>query len=134
VIDEPTGQFTIYNIPEQNAAPYDVQPDPDGNHIWFPDSPTPDRAAEIGRLNRKDGTFTFYPKVQFDADSPKIQITRDGAVWYAPRGSDRAPGITVLFPDKNKITGLGAYYVNGPPGYPFKTPADVGQSSTGKSR
>jgi hypothetical protein len=26
----------------------------------------------------------------------------------------------VLYPDMEKITTLGAFYVNGPPGYPFK--------------
>ena len=125
VINEETGEFTTYNIPEQAGQPYDVEPDPDGYHIWFPDSPMADRAAEIGRLNTKDGTFTFYPKPQFGADSPKTQVTRDGAVWYAPRSSMRFPSISVLYPDKDKITGLGAYYVNGPPGYPFKVPADA---------
>ena len=32
-------------------------------------------------------TFVFYPKPQFAADTPKIQLTKDGAVWFAPRGS-----------------------------------------------
>ena len=134
VIDEQTSEFTVFNIPEQAGQPYDVQPDPDGNHIWFADSPMPDRAAQIANVNTKDGKFTFYPKPQFGADTPKIQVTRDGAVWYAPRGSANYPSVSVLYPDKDKITELGAHYVNGPPGYPFKNPADVGQSSTGKGR
>ena len=46
---------------------------------------------------------------------------RDGAIWFAPRGSLRAPAISVLYPDMDKITSFGAFYVNGPPGYPFKT-------------
>ena len=54
-----------------------------------------------------------------DADSAKIQITRDGAVWYTPRGSRRNAGMGVLYPDKDNIKTLGAFYVNGPPGYPF---------------
>jgi hypothetical protein len=33
----------------------------------------PDRAAAIGKFNTKDQTFTFYPKPQFGADTPKIQ-------------------------------------------------------------
>ena len=57
---------------------------------------------------------------KFDADTPKIQITKDGAIWYAPRGSRNAPAISVVYPDMDKIATLGAFYVNGPPGYPFK--------------
>jgi hypothetical protein len=75
----------------------------------------------IGKFNTKDQTFTFYPKPQFSADTPKIQVTKDGAIWFAPRGSLTAPAISVLYPDMDKITTFGAFYVNGPPGYPFKT-------------
>jgi len=42
------------------------------------------------------------------------------AIWYSPRGSRDAPAIGVLYPDMDKITTLGAYYLNGPPGYLFK--------------
>jgi len=115
-----TGKITEYAIPEQAANPYDVSPDLDGN-IWFPDSPNADRSAMIGKFNTKDQTFTFYPKPQFSADTPKIQVTKDGAIWYAPRGSVRLPAISVLYPDMDKITSFGASYLNGPPGYPFKT-------------
>ena len=124
-----TGKITEYTIPEQAANPYDVSPDLDGN-IWFPDSPTVDRSAMIGRFNTKDQTFTFYPKPQFSADTPKIQVTRDGAIWFAPRGSQRAPAISVLYPDMDKITSFGAFYVNGPPGYPFKTTTSSSAPST----
>ncbi len=124
-----TGKITEYTIPEQAANPYDVCPDLDGN-IWFPDSPTVDRSAMIGKFNTKDQTFTFYPKPQFSADTPKIQVTRDGAIWFAPRGSLRAPAISVLYPDMDKITSFGAFYVNGPPGYPFKTTISSSATST----
>jgi streptogramin lyase len=119
-LDQTTGRMTEYTIPQRNAQPYDVAPDTEGN-MWFADSPTPDRAAAIGKFNTKDQSFTFYPKPQFSADTPKIQVTRDGAIWYSPRGSQDAPAISVLYPDMDKITTLGAYYLNGPPGYPFKT-------------
>jgi streptogramin lyase/mono/diheme cytochrome c family protein len=118
-LDQTTGRMTEYTIPQWNSMPYDVAPDLEGN-IWFADSPTPDRSAAIAKFNTKDQTFTFYPKPQFSADTPKIQMTRDGAIWFAPRGSQRAAAISVLYPDMDKITTLGAFYVNGPPGYPFK--------------
>jgi virginiamycin B lyase len=118
-LDQTTGRFTEWSIPLDNSQPYDVAADAQDN-IWFADSPTPDRAAALAKFNPRDGTFTFYPKPQFAADTPKIQVTRDGAVWYSPRGSQDAPGIGVLYPDMDKITTLGAYYLNGPPGNPFR--------------
>jgi streptogramin lyase/cytochrome c5 len=119
-LDQTTGRMTEYTVPLRNSQPYDVAPDTEGN-IWFADSPMPDRAAAIGKFNTKDQTFTFFPKPQFAADTPKIQVTREGAVWFSPRGTQvDAPAISVLYPDMDKITTLGAYYVNGAPGYPFK--------------
>jgi streptogramin lyase/mono/diheme cytochrome c family protein len=119
-LDQTTGRWTEYTIPLSNSQPYDVAVDADEN-VWFVDSPTPDRTAALGKFNPRDGTFTFYPNPQFSADAPKIQITRDGAIWYSPRGSERAPAISVMYPDMDKITTLGAFYQNGPPGYPFRT-------------
>src|SRR5438093_11081004 len=57
-LDQTTGRITEYTIPEQNAQPYDVSQDLEGN-IWFPDSPTADRGAMIGKFNPKDQTFTL---------------------------------------------------------------------------
>jgi len=68
------------------------------------------------------------PKPQKPADTPKIQISRDGAIWYSPRGSVNAPAIGVLYPDMDKIETLGAYYQNGPPGYPYKLAGSVGRT------
>jgi hypothetical protein len=36
----------------------------------------------------------------------------------------------VLYPDMDKITTLGAYYLNGPPGYLFKPTASQERRST----
>ena len=118
-LDQTTGRFTEWTIPLSNSQPYDVAADAADN-IWFADSPTPDRSAAIGKFNPRDATFTFYPKPQFDADTPKIQVTRDGSVWFSPRGSVDAPAISVLHPDMDRIATLGAYYLNEPPGYPFR--------------
>ena len=97
-------------------------PGPGGQHLVprFADGGSKRHDRQV---NTKDQTFTFYPKPQFSADTPKIQVTKDGAVWFAPRGSLRAPAISVLYPDMDKITSFAAFYVNGPPGYPFKTTA-----------
>ena len=65
---------------------------------------------------------------QRGSDSPKIQITKEGAVWYSPRSNPEHPAFGVLYPDMDKITTLGAYYLNGPPGYPFKPAPESAQN------
>ena len=125
-LDQTTGKMTEFTIPRQNANPYDVAPDPEGN-IWSPD--VGGSVAAIWKFNPRDTTFTLYPKPQATADTPKIQITREGAIWYSPRGSVENAAFGVLYPDMDKITTLGAYYLNGTPGYPFK-PAASGERQT----
>src|SRR3989442_1013052 len=58
----------------------------------------------------------------------RYKITRDGAIWYSPRGSVNAPAIGVLYPDMDKIETLGAYYQNGPSGYPYKLAGSAGRT------
>lgn len=120
-LDQTTGRWTEYEIPMQVTQPYDMSTDADGN-LWWVDSPQGDRAALLGKMDIKTKRFTFYPKPQGDADSAKIQVTGQNSVWYTPRGSLTAPGLGVLYPDKDKIDSLGAFYKYGPPGYPFKKP------------
>jgi virginiamycin B lyase len=122
-LDQATGRITEVTIPRQDAQPYDVSPDADGN-IWAADAGG--TVAAIWRFNPKTQAFTLYPKPQPTADSPKIQVTKDGAVWFSPRGSRNAPAISVLFPDMDKITGFGAYYQHGTPGNFFRTAAPTG--------
>ena len=125
-LDQTTGKISEVTIPRQNANPYDVMQDPEGS-IWSADAGG--SAAALWKFNPKDSTFVLYPKPQATADTPKIQVTKDGAVWYSPRGSLDAPAFGVLYPDMNKIPTLGAYYLNGPPGYPYKlagSPARTG--------
>ncbi|MDA2937929.1 hypothetical protein MYX75_06680 [Acidobacteria bacterium AH-259-A15] len=131
-LDQTTGKMTEWTIPQQNAEPYDVCADREDN-IWAADvgqRTDGEFGASIWKFNPRSQGFTFYPKPQRHADSPKIQVTRDGAVWYSPRGSREAPGFGVLYPDMDKINTLGAYYLNGPPGYPFKVSASI-TSTTG---
>ena len=124
-LDQSTGKMTEWSIPQQNAEPYDVAADPEDN-IWAPDvgqRTDGEYGATLWKFDPRSEEFTFYPKPQRHADSPKIQITRDGAVWYSPRGSREAPAFGVLYPDMDKIDDLGAYYTYGPPGYPFPGPS-----------
>jgi len=119
-LDQTIGRMTEYIIPRQDANPYDVSEDADGN-IWSADAGG--SHAALWKFNPRDETFTLYPKPQKTADTPKIQVTKEGAIWYSPRGSQNAPAFGVLYPDMDKIATLGAHYLNGTPGYPFKSAA-----------
>jgi streptogramin lyase/mono/diheme cytochrome c family protein len=119
-LDQTTGRITEFTIPRRGSMPYEATADLEDN-IWFPDTSVPVNQPVIGKFDPRDQSFTFYPKPQVGADSPKLQHTADGAVWYTARTA--TPGATafgVLYPDKDKITTLGAYPLNGAPGYAFK--------------
>jgi streptogramin lyase len=127
-LDQSVGRMTEYTIPRQLSQPYDVMQDAEGN-IWAADAGG--SHAALWKFNPRDATFTWYPKPQKTADTPKIQVTKDGAIWYSPRGSINAPAFGVLYPDMDKITTLGAFYQNGPPGYPFK-PVSAERQTAGR--
>ena len=62
------------------------------------------------RFNPRTREWSFYPTPQV-ADQPKIELTRENAVWYCPR-SGAEPGVGVLYPDVTKMRTLGAYYLD----------------------
>ena len=106
VIDPKTGQVTEYKPPLNLSRPYDPQADYEGN-IWFGDD---GQGGTTIRFNIKTREFSYFPLPQV-ADQPKIEITRDGAVWYCPR-SGAEPGVGVLYPDMTKVKTLAAYYID----------------------
>jgi len=119
-IDQTTGRITEWTIPHRGSQPYEATADLQDN-IWFPDTAPPVNQPVLGKFDPRDQTFTFYPKPQVGADSPKLQHTVDGAVWYTERtATPGATGFGVLYPDMDKITTLAGYPLNGPPGYAFK--------------
>ena len=129
-LDQTTGRITEWTVPHRGAQPYEATADRDDN-IWFPDTSPPVNQPVIGKFDPRDQTFTFYPKPQFGADAPKLQHTADGAVWFTERtATPGATGFGVLYPEMDKITTLGGYPLNGPPGYAFK----VGASGRGSTR
>jgi streptogramin lyase len=105
-IDQKTGRATEVKVPLDLSRPYDPQPDYEGN-IWFGDN---GQGGTTIRYDPRSRAFSYYPTPQ-EADQPKIEITRDGAVWYCPR-SGAEPGVGVLYPDMSKVRTLGAYYVD----------------------
>src|SRR5688572_3260786 len=105
-VDPKTARAYEYKLPLDLSRPYDPQADYEGN-IWFGDN---GQGGTTIRFNPRNREFSYYPTPQI-ADQPKIEITRDGAVWYCPR-SGAEPGVGVLYPDVSKITTLGAYYID----------------------
>ncbi|HEX2827712.1 MAG TPA: carboxypeptidase regulatory-like domain-containing protein [Burkholderiales bacterium] len=103
-IDPKTGRATEFRVPVELSRPYDPQPDYEGN-VWFGDD---GQGGATVRFDPRNQEWSFYPSPQV-ADQPKIEITRDGAVWYCPR-SGAVPGVGVLYPDVTKVKTLGAYY------------------------
>jgi virginiamycin B lyase len=103
-VDPKSGQVTEYKIPVNISRPYDPQADYEGN-VWVGDD---GQGGTTIRFNTKTREFSYYPTPQV-ADQPKLEITREGAIWYCPR-SGAQPGVGVLYPDVSKITTLGAYY------------------------
>jgi len=106
VVDPKTGQVTEYKPPLNLSRPYDPQADYEGN-VWFGDD---GQGGTTIRFNTKTREFSYFPLPQV-ADQPKIEITRDGAVWYCPR-SGAEPGVGVLYPDMTKVKTLAAYYID----------------------
>jgi virginiamycin B lyase len=105
-IDAKSGKIIEEKLPLNLSRPYDPQGDYEGN-VWFGDD---GQGGTTIRYNPKTREFSYYPTPQM-ADQPKIEITRDGAVWYCPR-SGAEPGVGVLYPDMSKVKTLGAYYLD----------------------
>ena len=108
-LDPSSGEQREIKIPTAISEPYDVWPDPQGN-VWISDGA---QEGVLIRFNQETEEFTFYPSPQ-RTDFPKVAITREGAVWYAPRMVARTnggpAGLGVLYTDKDKMTTYGAYY------------------------
>jgi virginiamycin B lyase len=102
-IDAKTEQITEINLPIKYSHPYDARPDPQDN-VWI------SSMNYLTRFDPRTTKFTIYPLPE-RTDMPKIEPTKDGAIWYAPRsaGSDGYGGAaSVLYPDKDAISTLKA--------------------------
>ncbi len=105
-IDPKSEKITEYKLPLNLSRPYDPQTDLDGN-IWFGDN---GQGGTTIKFDPRTREFSYYPTPQI-TDQPKIEITRDGTIWYCPRSS-KEPGVGVLYPDVSKIKTLGAFYLD----------------------
>lgn len=103
-LDPATGKMVEYKMPVPYAEPYDIWADPD-NNMWIADGAM---GGALIKFDQATERFTFYPAVQ-RGDIPKIEITREGAIWYNPRSALNG-AVGVLYPDKSKMTTFEARY------------------------
>jgi virginiamycin B lyase len=103
-IDPATGKTVEYKVPAAFSEPYDIWPDKD-NNMWIADAAM---GGAIVKFDQKTEKFTFYPAVQ-RGDLPKIEITREGGIWYNPRSAIKG-AVGVLYPDMSKMTTYEARY------------------------
>lgn len=102
-IDAKTGELTERDVPIKYGQPYDAKPDEQDN-VWI------SSMNYLTKFDPRTEKFTIYP-LPARTDMPKIEPTRDGSIWFAPRvASNNGYGGTasVLYPDKDAITTLRA--------------------------
>jgi virginiamycin B lyase len=103
-LDPASGKMVEYKIPMAFSQPYDIWPDREDN-LWISDG---GMGGALIRFNPATEKFTVYPAMQ-RGDMPKIEITREGAIWYSPRSAQRGT-IGVLYPDATKMRSFEARY------------------------
>jgi virginiamycin B lyase len=98
-----TGKIVEYTVPMPFSEPYDIWPDHDG-YLWVSDG---GQGGALMRFDPRTEKFEYFPTPQ-NTDQPKLQITREGALWYNPRSS-RKGAVGVLYPDVSRMTTFAAY-------------------------
>ena len=100
-IDVETGEQVEYDLAAY-AGPYDVWPDP-SDQVWISDGVL---GGELIRFDPRTEKLTYYPLPR-RTDVPKLDISREGAVWYATRSNPEV-ALGVLWPDVSKMSGFAA--------------------------
>src|SRR3989441_4165382 len=123
-----TGKVTVFPMPSTNAIPYGIVADRNDN-LWIADW----GSGKIMRFDTHTNTWIEFTPPTYPGQTRRPNVDYQNniwwAIWFAPRGSRDAPALSVLYPDMDKITTFGAFYVNGPPGYPFKVTNSTAKTS-----
>jgi streptogramin lyase len=105
-VDPATGKAVGYKMGIDYSNPYDADVD-DRDNVWVATD------NHIVMFDQKTSRFTRYPTPE-RTDIPKLSITRQGAIWFSPRNAGQSGGYggaaAVLYPDKDNIRTLAAYY------------------------
>jgi len=91
---EPTGKFTQYTPPTQDAGPFAVDVDAKRNLVWFSEV----FSDRIVRFDPRANSFVEFPHPLADSDVQRIEIdrTHPDRVWWASARSDKIGYIEVL--------------------------------------
>jgi streptogramin lyase len=110
-----TGEVMGRSLGIEYSNPYDADADLDDN-IWVASD------NYISMYDQKADAFTHYP-IPTRSDTLKTNITRDGAIWFVNRNAGKFAGkggaVVALYPDKDKINTLAAYYPEKSPHYRY---------------
>jgi streptogramin lyase len=106
-IDLKTGEQVEFDMASRFAEPYSIKVDRHTDTIWISDG---GMGGALVRFDSETEKFTYYPTPR-RSDMPKIDVSRDGNVWYSTRAISDG-GVGVLYPDKTKITSLAAVNKN----------------------
>jgi virginiamycin B lyase len=106
-IDLKTGEQVEFDMASRFAEPYSIKVDRHTDTIWISDG---GMGGALVRFDKETEEFTYYPTPR-RSDMPKIDVSRDGNVWYSTRAIPNG-GVGVLYPDKTKITSLAAINKN----------------------
>jgi streptogramin lyase len=105
-VDPATGESVEHPLGIPYTNPYDSDVD-DADNVWVATD------NHVVKFDQKTNRFTLYP-VPERTDLPKLSITREGAIWFSPRNAGQSGGYggsaSVLYPDKDHIKTLAAYY------------------------
>ena len=105
-LDPKTGAVLERRLGIEYAAPYNADVDPQDN-VWVAID------NHLSKYDQQTDRFTHYP-IPRRSETLKTAITRDGAVWFVYRNGGKFAGYgassVVLYPDKDRIPTLGAYF------------------------
>ena len=99
-----THKVDEWKIPIEYTNPYDTAGDPFGD-VWIATD------NHVVKFDTKAEKFILYPTTT-RTDIPRLLINKEGAIYFEPRNGGQSGGygaaVTVLYPDKDKITTLKA--------------------------
>jgi streptogramin lyase len=117
-LDQATGRITEWSIRAEGHSP--TRPADFEDNIWFPDTSPPVNQPVLGKFDLATRRLRSIRNHRLAPIRPSCSMAPTDPWHTARTGTNGATGFGVLYPDMDKITTLGAYPLNGAPGYAFK--------------
>lgn len=90
MLDPKTGKIVEYKFPLRYTQGYEAWPDTEDN-IWVSDNVY----DSLIQFNPQTKKFTYYPLPQFRYNIPKIEIGKDGSIWFGSRGIENITAVNL---------------------------------------